>query len=68
MHFRRYDEAVSEYSAALSLDPTSSLCLLIKRSKAHLANGSWENGLQDASKARPFLLSRFVLVDDIIIR
>ena len=68
MHARRHNEAISEYSTALSLDPTLPQGLLIKRSKAYVAGGLWENGLKDANKVSPFLLRRLVLVDDIIIR
>jgi hypothetical protein len=52
---QRDDDAISEYSLALSLDPTSPQDLLIKRSKAYVAKGSCENGLQDANKVCPFL-------------
>ena len=47
---RRSDDAVSHYSAALALDPASPQDLLIKRSKAYLAGGSWEVALDDANK------------------
>ena len=50
---RRHNEAISEYSLALSLDPTSPQGLFIKRSRACVARGLWENGLQDADKVRP---------------
>ena len=53
MRARRHDDAISKYSLALSLDPTSPQGLLIKRSKAYVSKGVWENGLQDADKVRP---------------
>ena len=68
MDVRRHNKAIYEYSAALSLDPTSPQGLLLKRSKAYVARGLWENGLRDADKVRPFLSRRLVLVDGIIIR
>ncbi|KAF8132461.1 hypothetical protein EV363DRAFT_1295913 [Boletus edulis] len=46
---QRHDEATSEYSAALSLDPTSP-DLFIKRSKTYLAKGSWKDALNDADE------------------
>ena len=54
LHARR-DDAISEYSLALSLDPTSPQDLFVKRSKAYVAKGLWENGLNNANKVRPFL-------------
>jgi hypothetical protein len=64
---QRHNEAISEYSLALSLDPTSPQGL-IKRSKAYVAKGLWGNGLEDADKVRPSLSRRLVLVDGMIIR
>ena len=68
MHVRRHNEAISEYSLALSLDPTSPQGLFIKRSRAYVARDLWENGLTDANRVRPFLSRRLLLVDGIIIR
>ena len=68
MDAQRHKVAISEYSAALSLDPTLPQGLFIKRSKAYVASGLWENGLKDANEVLPFLLRRLVLVDGIIIR
>lgn len=53
---RQYDEGISQYSAALSLDPTTSQALLVGRSKAHAAKGSWENALNDANEVACFYL------------
>ncbi|KAF8548528.1 hypothetical protein OG21DRAFT_750496 [Imleria badia] len=50
IHAGRHDEAIAEYSAVLSLNPASPQGLLIKRSKAYVAHGLWENGLQDANR------------------
>lgn len=68
MHIQRHDEAISEYSAALSLDPALPQNLFIKRSKAHVAKGLWNNGLQDADKVRPFILRKLILVNDNVLR
>ena len=54
MHTRHYDEAVSQYSAALSLDPVAPQGLCIKRSKAYIARGLWDAALNDANKVCPF--------------
>ncbi|KAF8123611.1 hypothetical protein EV363DRAFT_1272508 [Boletus edulis] len=45
----RYDDAISPYSTALSLIP-SSQTILVKRSKAWLATGSWKQALEDANQ------------------
>ncbi|KAF8436010.1 hypothetical protein L210DRAFT_3549851 [Boletus edulis BED1] len=47
---QRYDEAVSHYSTALSLILSSPQAILIKRSKARLATGSWKEALDDANE------------------
>ncbi|KAF8550490.1 hypothetical protein OG21DRAFT_1513946 [Imleria badia] len=48
---QRYDEAISHYTTALSLNLPSPQYLLIKRSKAYLATGSWKHVLDDANQA-----------------
>ncbi|KAF8552355.1 hypothetical protein OG21DRAFT_1511593 [Imleria badia] len=47
---QQLDEAISEYSAALSLDTVPPSGLLIKRSKAYVALALWEDALNDANK------------------
>ncbi|KAF8548112.1 hypothetical protein OG21DRAFT_1607087 [Imleria badia] len=47
----RHDEAISRYSAALTLDPTIPQDLLVKRSKAYAAKGLWQDALNDANEA-----------------
>lgn len=54
MNAQQYDVAVSQYSAALSLNPASPQPLLIKRSKAHAAGGLWDDALNDANKVCQF--------------
>jgi tetratricopeptide (TPR) repeat protein len=51
---QRYDEAISHYTTALSLNPPSPQDLLIKRSKAFLATGSWKQVLDDANQVHHF--------------
>lgn len=53
---QRHDKAIYHYSAALSLPiPTSPLAqrIRIKRSKASVAEGLWEDALNDANEVRP---------------
>ena len=52
---KQHDDAILGYSTALSLALHISQGLITKRSKAYVASSSWENGLQDANKVRPFL-------------
>ncbi|KIK19088.1 hypothetical protein PISMIDRAFT_159959 [Pisolithus microcarpus 441] len=47
----KYDDAITQYSAALSLSPPSTAGLFIKRSKARVAKESWEDAVQDANEA-----------------
>ncbi|KAI6042809.1 hypothetical protein EDC04DRAFT_2600686 [Pisolithus marmoratus] len=47
----KYDDAILQYSTALSLSPPSSVGLFIKRSHARAAKGFWEDALQDAYEA-----------------
>ncbi|KAI6041631.1 hypothetical protein EDC04DRAFT_3089025 [Pisolithus marmoratus] len=46
----KHDDAISQYSTALSLSPPSPAGLLIKRSRARAAKGLWEDALQDADE------------------
>ena len=50
MEANQYDEAVSQYTAALSLDPSSPQDLLVKRSKAHANKAEWKDALNDANQ------------------
>ena len=63
MNTQHYDQAISLYSAALSLDPAAPQGLLIKRSKANISGGLWEDALNDANKVCPFVSRRRVLVN-----
>ncbi|KAG9310464.1 hypothetical protein JVU11DRAFT_9607 [Chiua virens] len=51
MTAKRYEKAVSLYSVALGLDPPSPQNLFVKRSKAHVAKGMWEDAINDANEA-----------------
>ena len=63
MNIQHYDEAISQYSAALALDPAGPQDLFIKRSKAYVAGGLRDAALNDANRVCPFVLRRLVLVD-----
>ncbi|KAI6018342.1 hypothetical protein EDC04DRAFT_2941978 [Pisolithus marmoratus] len=47
----KHDDAIAQYSDALSLNPPSRAGLLIKRSRALAAKGLWKDALQDAGEA-----------------
>ncbi|KAI6040395.1 hypothetical protein EDC04DRAFT_2996564 [Pisolithus marmoratus] len=47
----RHNDAIIQYSTALSLSPPSPAGLFIKRSEARAAQGLWEDALQDANEA-----------------
>jgi tetratricopeptide (TPR) repeat protein len=68
MNAQQFEEAISEYSSVLSLDPVEPAALFIKRSGAYVALSLWEDALNDANKVRSFVSCRLVLVDMIIIR
>ncbi|KAN0080388.1 hypothetical protein V8E55_009954 [Tylopilus felleus] len=50
MNVRKYDEAMSHYSAAISLNPVIPLYLFIKRSKVYMAMRSWGNAIDDVNR------------------
>lgn len=68
MGAERHDDAISLYSAALSLDPPTPQGLFIKRSKAYIASGLWKDALNDANKVRVLVSRGLVLVNGAIIR
>ncbi|KAI6010023.1 hypothetical protein EDC04DRAFT_818826 [Pisolithus marmoratus] len=47
----KHDDAISQYSTALSLSPPSPVGLLIKRGTTRAAKGLWEDALLDANEA-----------------
>ena len=47
---KQCNEAISLYTAALSLDPVSPQDLLIKRSGIYAGEGKWEDVLNDANE------------------
>jgi hypothetical protein len=63
MDAQRYNEAISHYSTALSLNSPSPHGILIKRSKACIATGSWNQALDDANQVHHFCLVEDNLVD-----
>ncbi|KAF8547212.1 hypothetical protein OG21DRAFT_1472561 [Imleria badia] len=47
---QEHDEAVAQYSTALSLNPLAPANIFIKRSKIYTAKGLWEDALKDATQ------------------
>ncbi|KAN0087823.1 hypothetical protein V8E55_006444 [Tylopilus felleus] len=54
MDAQRHDKAISYYTTALSLSLACLQGILIRRSKAWLATGSWENARDDADRVIVF--------------
>ena len=54
MDTEEYHDAISHYTTALSLSPPSPQGMLIKRSRAFLATGSWQPALDDANQVHRF--------------
>ena len=54
MDAQQYDNAITRYSAALSVDPAVPQDVLIKRSKVYMTMGLWEDALDDANQVRHF--------------
>ena len=50
MNNTEYDEAISQYTTALSLDPATKQVLLVKRSMARVRKGGWGAALEDANE------------------
>jgi tetratricopeptide (TPR) repeat protein len=48
---QRHEEAISQYSAALSLNPTILQRLSVRRRKTHAMTDMWENTLNEANEA-----------------
>ncbi|KAF8556856.1 hypothetical protein OG21DRAFT_1482768 [Imleria badia] len=48
---KKPEDAIIRYSTALSLNPSNPACLLVKRSKAQVMLGLWEDALRDADEA-----------------
>jgi len=51
MECEKAEEAISSYTAALSLNPSNPVGLLVKRSRARAMQNSWEDALKDADEA-----------------
>lgn len=47
---QNYTEAITHYSATLSMGPTTRDGILVKRSNAHAAVGAWNDALNDADE------------------
>lgn len=53
---QRYDDAITQYSAALHLNPPFPQQILTKRSKAYVKKGLWEDALNDTNEVCHFCL------------
>lgn len=49
-HSQAHDEAIKQYSVALSLNPPAAQSLYLKRSKARAIKGLWEDAIADANE------------------
>ena len=61
MNAKQYDEAILQYTMALSLVPTRPQDLLVKRSKAFAAAGIWKDALNDANEVAHFQFLEFMV-------
>ena len=57
LNARQYDGAISQYTAALSLDPADPQDLLMKRSNAWMGKGAREDALNDAKEWTRLMLT-----------
>ncbi|KAF8553154.1 hypothetical protein OG21DRAFT_1485613 [Imleria badia] len=46
----QFDEAITQYSASLSLNPAIPKDVFLKRSKVYMAKGSWEDATEDTNR------------------
>jgi hypothetical protein len=56
---QQYDNAITQYTAALSLELAVPEDILIKRSKVCMAMGLWEDALDDTNQVRHFCHGQF---------
>lgn len=49
-HLQAHDEAIEQYSVALSLNPPTARSLYLKRSKARAITSLWEDAISDADE------------------
>ena len=63
VNVKEYDEAILQYTTALSLTHIALQDLLGKRSKAHAGKGEWQDALNDANEVAHFgLLQLYMLI------
>ena len=62
MNTEQYDDAISQYSAALSFNPVVPQGLFVKRSKGYVASGLYEDALNDANKVCICVMCKLVLL------
>jgi predicted Zn-dependent protease len=54
---QQHDEAITQYSTALSLNPIIPQDVFMKRSKVYMAKRSWEDAIDDTNQVRHFCLA-----------
>ena len=55
---QQHDEAMTQYSATLSLNPVIPQDVFMKRSKVYVEKGSWEDAIDDTNQVRHFCLAQ----------
>ena len=54
---QQHDEAITQYSTALSLNPVIPQDTFTKRSQVYMAKGSWEDAINDINEVCHFYLA-----------
>ena len=60
MEAQRHDDAITQYSVALSLNPAVRQDILVKRSKVYVTKGLWKEALDDTNQVRDSVLLKQV--------
>ena len=60
MEAQRHDDAITQYSVALSLNPAVQQDILVKRSKVYVTKGLWKEALDDTNQVHDSVLLKQV--------
>ena len=63
MDSQQHNEAIRDYSAALSIHPADTPGFFILRSKICMTNGLWEEAIHEAQQVHQFFFMVFITVD-----
>lgn len=66
MDSQQHNEAIQDYSAALSIHPADTPGFFILRSKICMANSLWEEAIHEAQQVHQFFFTEFIIVDTMI--